>query len=313
MTAGIINARFAEILLLDVDNIPTSDPAALFESKTYNEYGSVFWPGHPRTRREHPAWAVFNMPCRRHEYEFETGQLLVDKRRYFYHLQLAAWLNTQEYCRKMLLGDKDLFCYAWHGLQTRCGTPVKWLTSVGFIAEQADGIGGSKMVYCGHTFGQAYPDHKDGDEGSGITSLHGGALKTMSAPLLSRSLKLNGCIFTHFKRVSATSLENWTRVESGVDIELWSAGFYYNLTQDYAPSDLVSADADFDLDGLTISKEQIASLELTDKNADENIMCLDLAYVEARPIVDLGGDAAGFEKLFRELGGYWMIEGNYHG
>ncbi|KAH0360996.1 hypothetical protein KCU65_g9012, partial [Aureobasidium melanogenum] len=295
-TAGIINARFAEILLLDVDNFPTSDPAELFESKIYKEYGSVFWPDHPRTRKEHPAWAVFNTPCRRDEYEFETGQLLVDKRRYFYHLQLAAWMNTQEYWRTMLLGDKDLFRYAWHGLKTRY-----------------DGMGGSKMVYCGHTFGQAYPDHKDGDDGSGIAFLHGGALKTMSAPLLARLFKLNGGIFTHFKRVSATSLEDWTRVESGVDIKSWSAGFYYNLTQDYAPSDLISADADFDLDGLTISKEQIASLALTDKDANENIMCLGLVYVEARPIAELGEDAAGFEKLFRELGGYWMIEENYHG
>lgn len=149
-TAGIINARFAEILLLDTDNIPTADPAILFESKTYNEYGSVFWPDHPRTRKAHPAWAAFNTPCRRDEYEFETGQLLVDKRRYFYHLQLAAWMNTQDYWREMLLGDKDLIRYAWHGLKTGYGTPVKWLTSVGFVAEQSNGAGASKMAYCGH-------------------------------------------------------------------------------------------------------------------------------------------------------------------
>lgn len=104
---------------------------------------------------------------------------------------------------------------------------------------KVDGIGGSKMIYCGHTFGQAYPDHEDGDGGGGIAFLHGGALKTMSAPPLSRLIELNGGIFTHFKRISATSLEDWTRVESGVAIKLWSAGFYYNLTQDYDPSDLI--------------------------------------------------------------------------
>ncbi|KAH0377646.1 hypothetical protein KCU92_g9132, partial [Aureobasidium melanogenum] len=312
-TAGIINARFAEILLLDSDNIPTSDPADLFESKTYEEYGSVFWPDHPRTRKEHPVWAVFNTPCRRDEYEFETGQLLVDKRRYFYHLQLAAWMNTQEYWREMLLGDKDLFRYAWHGLKTKYGTPTKWLTSVGFVAEQADEKGGSKMAYCGHTFGQAYPDHKDGDGGSGIAFLHGGALKTMSAPLLARLRKLHGGIFTHFKRVPIASLEDWSRVEYGVDIKLWSAGYYYNLTRDYSPGELVSADDDLDLDGISISDEQIAALELAEKDLDKNVLCLDFAHAEARPLAELGEDARQFEMLFRETGGYWMIEENYEG
>ncbi|KAG9962500.1 hypothetical protein KCU61_g4646, partial [Aureobasidium melanogenum] len=312
-TAGIINARFAEILLLDSDNIPTSDPAVLFKSKTYEEYGSVFWPDHPRTRKEHPVWAVFNTPCRRDEYEFETGQLLVDKRRYFYHLQLAAWMNTQEYWREMLLGDKDLFRYAWHGLKTKYGTPTKWLTSVGFVAEQANGEGGSKMAYCGHTFGQAYPDHEDGDDGSGIAFLHGGALKTMSAPLLARLRKLHGGIFTHFKRVPIASLEDWSKVEYGVDIKLWSAGYYYNLTRDYSPEELVSADDDLDLDGIFISDEQIAALELAEKDLDKNVLCLDFAHVEARPLAELGKDAKQFEMLFRETGGYWMIEENYHG
>jgi alpha 1,2-mannosyltransferase len=312
-TAGIINARFSEILLLDSDNIPTSDPASLFESSTYKEYGSVFWPDHPRTRREHPAWAIFNTPCRRDEYEFETGQLLVDKRRYFYHLQLAAWMNTQDYWREALLGDKDLFRYAWHGFKTRYGTPTKWLTSVGFVVKQSDESEGSRLVYCGHTFGQAYPDHKVGDPGSGIAFLHGGALKTMSAPLLARLRRLNGGIFTHFKRVAISTLEDWTQIEYDVGTGNWHTGHYFNSTHSLDTQTIVAEDDDFDLNGKSIGKERVAALAVTEEIADKAVLCMDFAHVEARPIGELGGDAEGFEELFMETGGYWMIEQNYRG
>ncbi|KAG7284924.1 hypothetical protein NEMBOFW57_009539 [Staphylotrichum longicolle] len=43
-TVAIVNSRFAEILLLDSDNIPVIDPAELWESPTYREYRTIFWP-----------------------------------------------------------------------------------------------------------------------------------------------------------------------------------------------------------------------------------------------------------------------------
>ncbi|THX02641.1 hypothetical protein D6D17_06071 [Aureobasidium pullulans] len=208
-TAGVINARFSEILLLDSDNIPTSDPVSLFESSTYKEYGSVFWPDHPRTRREHPAWAIFNTPCRRDEYEFETGQLLVDKRRYFYHLQLAAWMNTQGY---------------W---------PI-------------------------------------------------------------------------------STLEDWTQIEYDVGTGNWHTGHYLNSTHSLDPQVIVAED-DFHLDGKNIGKERVAALVVTEESADKAVLCMDFAHVEARPIGELGEDADGFEELFMETGGYWMIEEDYRG
>ena len=104
------------------------------------------------------------------EYEQESGQLLVDKRRFFYHLQLAAWFDNEhsrnEYYRQILLGDKDLFRFAWHALQTQYGTPAKWLTSVGTFYE--DGY------YCGHSFAQHHPD--DGR----VAFMHGGLVKVHS-------------------------------------------------------------------------------------------------------------------------------------
>ncbi|KPI35181.1 Alpha-1,2-mannosyltransferase MNN23 [Cyphellophora attinorum] len=311
-TAALVNSRFSEMLLLDSDNIPTRDPATLFESKAYKEFGSVFWPDFPRTRKEHPAWAAFNTPCRRGEYEFETGQALIDKRRHFYHLQFAAWMNTQPYWREMLLGDKDLFRYAWHALKTDFGTPFKWLTSIGFYAEQQDGEG-SKLAYCGHTFGQSFPDHDKDSAGSGIAFLHGGALKTVGGPLLARLRKLKGGIFTHFKRVKVETLEDWSQVEYGVTLEHWRAGWYYNFTKEIKAADLLSPSDDFDLDGKPMGEAGLQAMELGEADMNKVVLCTDFAFVEPRPIAELGEDATKFEQLYEDIGGYWAIEFGYHG
>lgn len=61
-TAALVNSRFAEPILLDSDNIPVIDPALLYASQTYREFGTVFWPDIVRTRPQNPAWAIFNTP-----------------------------------------------------------------------------------------------------------------------------------------------------------------------------------------------------------------------------------------------------------
>lgn len=61
-TAALVNSRFAEPILLDSDNIPVIDPALLYSSQTYREFGTVFWPDIARTRPQNPAWAIFNTP-----------------------------------------------------------------------------------------------------------------------------------------------------------------------------------------------------------------------------------------------------------
>lgn len=61
-TAALVNSRFAEPILLDSDNIPVIDPALLYSSDTYREFGTVFWPDIARTRPQNPAWAIFNTP-----------------------------------------------------------------------------------------------------------------------------------------------------------------------------------------------------------------------------------------------------------
>ncbi|KAF2231439.1 glycosyltransferase family 71 protein, partial [Viridothelium virens] len=185
-TAAVINSRFAEPLLLDSDNIPIMDPALLYESTTYKEYGTLFWPDIARTCPNNPMWAITNTQCRVNEYEQESGQLIVDKRRYFYHLQLAAWFNNEhaDYYNQFLLGDKDMFRFAWHALKTKYGFPSKWLTSVGTMT---DGY------YCGHSFAQHHPDGR-------IAFMHGGLVKTIAKEVMQWQRASRGGIFQVYKR-----------------------------------------------------------------------------------------------------------------
>ncbi|KAJ9138156.1 Glycosyltransferase family 71 [Pleurostoma richardsiae] len=188
--AAVINSRWAETILVDSDNVPTIDPGVLYDSEVYKEHGSIFWPDSVRTRPQNPAWAIFNTPCRMDEYELDSSQLLVDKRRYFYHLQLAAWMNNEQgsYYNEFLPGDKDLFRFAWHALRTRYGRPKKWLATVGTVN---DGF------FCGHSFAQHYPD--DGR----IAFLHRGPVKTPDLKVMRWNRDERGGYYRNYKQAAS--------------------------------------------------------------------------------------------------------------
>lgn len=196
-TAAVVNARFEEVLLLDSDIIPLIAPDDLFETPTYKEFGTIFWPDMARTRPENPMWAITNTYCRMDEYEQESGQLLVNKGKFFYHLQLAAWLNEDQYYRDFLLGDKDMYRFAWHALRTKYGRPSRWLTSFGLIHEDR---------YCGHTYAQHHPN-------GSIAFLHQGGLKTL-APGVMKYFHENGGLYTAFKRTEHDRDWQWPQKTS---------------------------------------------------------------------------------------------------
>jgi alpha 1,2-mannosyltransferase len=205
--AAVLNSRFAEPLLLDSDNIPVIDPAQLWDSAVYAEYGTVFWPDIARTWPQNPAWALTNTACRMNEHEQESGQMLVDKRRYWYHLQLASWMSNEkgDYYTKFLLGDKDTFRFAWHALKTAYGKPARWLTSVGTIN---DGY------YCGNSFAQHHPD---GGEAP-IAFLHGGLVKTVSLQVMRWNKELKGGYFRTYKR-APSELDPSVNVNVGIKFD----------------------------------------------------------------------------------------------
>lgn len=125
---AIINSRFEEVFFIDADNVPVRDPSNLFDCSLYRKYGSLFWPDrnplmhradNPRLRTN--IWDICGVPFRV-EPAFESGQLIVDKRRCWEALQMAMHLNEHaDFYYRYVWGDPDLFHMAWHMTGRRYG------------------------------------------------------------------------------------------------------------------------------------------------------------------------------------------------
>ena len=117
---AVIHSAFAEVLFLDADNYPARDPSFLFNEPSYLAHGALFWPDlPPRNRREWlPAVCWNNLGLEyRNEPDFESGQMLIDKRRCWDPLRVTMWLNEHsDYVYKFVYGDKSTFHLAWRGV-----------------------------------------------------------------------------------------------------------------------------------------------------------------------------------------------------
>jgi hypothetical protein len=118
---ALLNCRFNEVLLLDADSYPTRDPTFLFDWAPYREYGAVFWPDpcdlEPLAIANKVA--VFGV-IPQDDRLTESGQILVDKRRCWRELSLAAHYNAHaDFTYRFIWGDKDTFPLAWWQLGTR--------------------------------------------------------------------------------------------------------------------------------------------------------------------------------------------------
>lgn len=246
-TAAAMNSRFAEMLLLDTDCLPVTLPETLFETDTYKEFGTIFWPDIGRTRPENPIWAITRTFCKMDEYEQESGQMLLNKARLFYHLHLASWFNEQKYYEKLILGDKDMFRFAWHALKTQYGRPGRWMASIGINHHGR---------YCGHSFGQRHPN-------GGVAFMHRGLFKLHHTESLRYFRDYGGGIYNAYK---ASKYDNDLTYPEPTK---W--------TFDY-------------VEGLKDSR---------------GWSCMDLPEVEPRPLDEL---IPGFEQVWRDIDGYWMID-----
>lgn len=113
---AIAHSRFAEVLLIDADNVAVRDPAFLFDEPEYREKGAIFWPDFNRLGPERPIWRVLGIPYR-DEPEVESGQLLIDKAKCWPALQFALHLNEHsDFYYRYVLGDKETFHLAWRKL-----------------------------------------------------------------------------------------------------------------------------------------------------------------------------------------------------
>jgi ADP-heptose:LPS heptosyltransferase len=114
---AILHCSFEEVLLLDADNVPVVNPEYLFQTLRYQATGAVFWPDYGREPRAQPVWrsCLLRRPKER---EFESGQILMDKRRCWKALRLCMWFNeNSDFYYRYLHGDKETFHLAFRKLK----------------------------------------------------------------------------------------------------------------------------------------------------------------------------------------------------
>ncbi|WP_316825546.1 hypothetical protein [Pedobacter miscanthi] len=113
---SILYSHFAEVLMLDADNTCLSNPEYLFYEPAYIEHGSIFWPDYWKYSNENQIWDILHVkPLNTPEQE--SGQLLINKKRCYQALSLAAYLNINSgNFYHFMYGDKDTFSIAWHYL-----------------------------------------------------------------------------------------------------------------------------------------------------------------------------------------------------
>ncbi len=122
---AILHSDFREVLLLDADNAPVSDPTYLFDAPQYLQHGAVFWPDFGRLGRDRSVWRLSGVEYR-DEPEFETGQVLVDKSRCWAELNLTMWMNEHsDYWYRHVHGDKETFHIAWRKLGRTYAMPAR--------------------------------------------------------------------------------------------------------------------------------------------------------------------------------------------
>lgn len=114
---AMLHSSFEEILLLDADNVPVKNPEELFKWPEYLKTGAVFWPDVNKLSKGRRIWELLGIPYR-DEAEFESGQILVNKKKCWKALQLSMWLNEySDLYYRYIHGDKETFHMAFRKLE----------------------------------------------------------------------------------------------------------------------------------------------------------------------------------------------------
>lgn len=136
---AILHSAFEEVLLLDADNMPVRDPTFLFDAPPYQSTSAVFWPDFERLSDDRRIWEICGVP-HRDEPEFETGQVLVNKRACWRPLVLTMHLNEHsDFYYNYVHGDKETFHMAWRMLGADFSMPAR-------------GVHGLSAAMCQHDF-----------------------------------------------------------------------------------------------------------------------------------------------------------------
>lgn len=116
---AVRHAPMGEVLLLDADNVPVIDPSGLFYDTGFERHGAMFWPdlAPPRSRGQWvpvEAWRKVGLEHDKAARPFESGQLLVNRRRCLAAIDMTVLLNEwYEELYQVVYGDKDTFLLGW--------------------------------------------------------------------------------------------------------------------------------------------------------------------------------------------------------
>lgn len=168
---SILASSFEEVLFMDPDNFALQDPTFLFDTKMYRKYGSIFWPDYPLRKRGIAMWEVFDMQDRFwNELEFESGQIVINKRASWRGLIMTMHLNVEaKYYFKHFLGDKETFFWGYAYSETPYFLVPTYIHNVGLVVNEENpkgntliGVDFQTTKFCGQSMMQSdFDDNGD--------------------------------------------------------------------------------------------------------------------------------------------------------
>jgi len=149
---AMLHCPFREVLLLDADNVPVVNPEFLFQTQPYRQTGAIFWPDYGQFKKTQMIWDNCDL-MRPNGPEFESGQIVLDKKRCWQALCLTMWFNeNSDFYYEHLLGDKETFHLAFEKLKKSYTMPSRPIHSL-------------EGTMCQHDFeGNRLFQHRNGDK-----------------------------------------------------------------------------------------------------------------------------------------------------
>lgn len=135
---SLLHSSFAEVLFLDADNVPVKDPTYLFQAPEYLDKGAIFWPDYSRLAPMRSIWGIAEVPYQ-DEAEFESGQIVLDKKKSWDALNLTMHYNEHsDFYFHHVHGDKETFHMAWRRLNQKYAMPSRGIESLAATMCQHD-------------------------------------------------------------------------------------------------------------------------------------------------------------------------------
>lgn len=129
---AITHCPFEEVIFIDADNVPIVNPTFLFDTPQYKQHHALFWPDIDRLPKDHLIWKLAGNIPYRNEPAFESGQIVLNKKKCWKPLMLTNWYNLySSFYYGYINGDKDTFHMAWRKLNVPYAMPSKGTTIIG--------------------------------------------------------------------------------------------------------------------------------------------------------------------------------------